>query len=242
MTSTHTRISSLPGTKAKIRYIWNYYKLPIIFVCIVIYIIGYILYGHLTEKNQILSAAFVNFVPGEKLSEQLGNGFLDAQKINDSRNEVRLYKGLYLTDNENNPNHEYTYASRMKILGAIDSESLDVVFMNKEAFDAFSQNGYLCDLEKLLQQKNPGLYKEVSPFLQTNTEILNDNSIDIYLDPSVTYSAETKEYPMGLDISESVYLKNAGMNGTVYLGVISNSPHLSEAVSYIDYLFNSNLS
>lgn len=47
---------------------------------------------------------------------------------------------------------------------------------------------------------------------------------------------------MGLDISESVYLKNAGMNGTVYLGVISNSPHLSEAVSYIDYLFNSNLS
>ena len=121
--------------------------------------------------------------------------------------KVRLYKGLYLTDNENNPNHEYTYASRMKILGAIDSESLDVVFMNKEAFDAFSQNGYLCDLEKLLQQKNPGLYKEVSPFLQTNTKILNDNSVDIYLDPSVTYSAETKEYPMGLDISESVYLK-----------------------------------
>lgn len=102
MTSTHTRISSLPGTKAKIRYIWDYYKLPIIFVCIVIYIIGYILYGHLTEKNQILSAAFVNFVPDEELSEQLGNGFLDAQKINDSRNEVRLYKGLYLTDNENN--------------------------------------------------------------------------------------------------------------------------------------------
>ena len=86
MTSTHTRISSLPGTKAKIRYIWDYYKLPIIFVCIVIYIIGYILYGHLTEKNQILSAAFVNFVPDEELSEQLGNGFLDAQKINDSRN------------------------------------------------------------------------------------------------------------------------------------------------------------
>ena len=86
MTSTHTRISSLPGTKAKIRYIWDYYKLPIIFVCIVIYIIGYILYGHFTEKNQILSAAFVNFVPDEELSEQLGNGFLDAQKINDSRN------------------------------------------------------------------------------------------------------------------------------------------------------------
>lgn len=166
MTSTHTRISNLPGTKAKIRYIWDYYKLPIIFVCIVIYIIGYILYGHFTEKNQILSAAFVNFVPGEKLSEQLGNGFLDAQKINDSRNEVRLYKSLYITDNENNPNHEYTYASRMKILGAIDSESLDVVFMNKEAFDAFSQNGYLCDLEKLLQQKIPDYIRKFLHFFR----------------------------------------------------------------------------
>ena len=81
MTSTHTRISSLPGTKAKIRYIWDYYKLPIIFVCIVIYIIGYILYGHFTEKNQILSAAFVNFVPGEKLSEHLEMVFLTHRKL-----------------------------------------------------------------------------------------------------------------------------------------------------------------
>ncbi len=101
MTSTHTRISSLPGNKSKNQVYLGLLKLPIIFVCIVIYIIGYIpVNGHFTEKNQILSAAFVNFVPGEKLSEQLGNGFLDAQKINDSRNEVRLYKGLYLTDNE----------------------------------------------------------------------------------------------------------------------------------------------
>lgn len=237
MTSAHSTFSSLPGFKAKARYIWDYYKLPVIFFCIVLYIIGYTVYGHYTQKTPVLSVAFVNFAPGEELSEQLGNDFLKTLKINDSENEIRLYKGLYLTDNENDPNHEYTYASRMKILGSIDSKSLDVVLMNKEAFDAFSQNGYLCNLEDLIKGTDSQLYQKVAPFLQTNTEILKDNSLDVYLDHSVTYSAQTTEYSMGLDLSESGYIKNAGMNGTVYLGVISNSPHLSEAVSYIDYLF-----
>ena len=141
----HT-IDNLHG-KAKLRYIWDYYKFPLIILCIVVYVIGYAVCGHITKKNTVLSVAFVNVAPGDALSEQLGSGFLTAQQIDPKKNEVYLYTGLYLTDNENDPNHQYTYASRMKILGAIDSESLDVVLMNKEAFDAFSQNGLLCNIE-----------------------------------------------------------------------------------------------
>ena len=223
--------------KAKLRYIWDYYKFPLVILCIVLYVIGYTIYGHCTQKTTILSVAFVNVAPGEALTEQLGHGFLTAQQINSGKNEVRLYTGLYLTDNEDDPNHEYTYASRMKILGAIDGEALDVVLMNKEAFDAFSQNGYLCDLEKLLSQKGNELYQELSPFLQTNTVILKDNSIDLYFDDSIAYSAQTEEYPMGLDISQFPCIKDAHLNGTIYLGVIANSPHAAEGVEYVRYLY-----
>ena len=223
--------------KAKLRYIWDYYKFPLAILCIVLYVIVYAIYGHFTQKTTILSVAFVNVAPGEALTEQLGHGFLTAQQINSGKNEVRLYTGLYLTDNEDDPNHEYTYASRMKILGAIDGEALDVVLMNKEAFDAFSQNGYLCDLEKLLSQKGNELYQELSPFLQTNTVILKDNSIDMLFDDSIAYSAQTEEYPMGLDISQFPCIKDARLNGTVYLGVIANSPHAAEGVEYVRYLY-----
>ena len=223
--------------KAKLRYIWDYYKFPLVILCIVLYVIVYAIYGHFTQKTTILSVAFVNVAPGEALTEQLGNGFLTAQQINSKKNEVRLYTGLYLTDNEDDPNHEYTYASRMKILGAIDGEALDVVLMNKEAFDAFSQNGYLCDLKVLLSQNDNELYQELSPFLQTNTVILKDNSIDMLFDDSITYSAQTEEYPMGLDISQFSCIKDAHLNGTIYLGVIANSPHAAEGVEYVRYLY-----
>ena len=123
------------------------------------------------------------------------------------------------------------------ILGAIDDQSLDLVLMNKEAFDAFSQNGYLCNMEQLLSKADEKSYQSLSKYLQTNTVILEDNAIDLYLDDSVTYKAKTEEYPMGLDISNSPYIKNANMSGTIYLSVIANSPHQSEAVNYINYLF-----
>ena len=81
------------------------------------------------------------------------------------------------------------------------------------------------------------LYQEISPFLQTNTVILKDNSIDLYFDDSIAYSAQTEEYPMGLDISQFSCIKDAHLNGTIYLGVIANSPHAAEGVEYVRYLY-----
>ena len=73
----------------------------------------------------------------------MSSGFLDSMNADTSKEELKLYTGLYLTDDPDDPNHEYTYASRIKIIASIDDEQLDIVLMNKRAFDAFSQNGYL---------------------------------------------------------------------------------------------------
>lgn len=226
------------STKAKLRYIGDYYKFPVIILCIVLYIIGYSIYGHATKKATVLTAAFVNVSFNDSLTKELSENYLITKGLDLKKNDFSIYSGLYLTDNEKDPNHEYTYASRMKILGAIDNQELDIVFMNQEAFDAFSQNGYLYNLDQLLSQTNASLYQQLSDDLRTNTVILEDNSIDLYPDNSVEYSAQTEEFPMGLDISSSPYIKNANMNGTIYLGIIANSPHISEAVDYINYLFN----
>ena len=149
---------------------------------------------------------------------------------------MQLYTGLYLTDDETNPYHEYTYASRMKILASIDGKQLDVVLMNKEAFDAFSQNGYLCDLEELLSSEDVDLYNRLKPHLVTNTVILEDNSTDLQLDPSITYQAVTEEHPFGLDLSQTSMISDAGFSDIVYLGIIANSPRAEEAIDYVRYL------
>lgn len=229
------KLKTLHGPQ-KIRYIWDYYKLPIVVLCILLYILGYSLYGHFTHKEKILYTALVNVSASDSLTEQLSTGFLDSLDQDTSKTTMQLYTGLYLTDDETNPYHEYTYASRMKILASIDGKQLDVVLMNKEAFDAFSQNGYLCDLEELLSSEDVDLYNRLKPHLVTNTVILEDNSTDLQLDPSITYQAVTEEHPFGLDLSQTSMISDAGFSDIVYLGIIANSPRTEEAINYVRYL------
>jgi len=229
-------LSSLRGRK-KLQYIWDYYKLPLAGLSIILYIIGYILYSGLTHKNPILYTAMVNVVTGETLTEQLGEGFINAAGQNAARDEVVLYTGLYLTDDELNAYHEYTYASRMKILAAIDGQQLDIALMNREAFEAFSQNGYLCRLDELLSREAPHLYDRLKDALVNGIIILEDNSADRIFDDTIPYAAVTEEHLLGLDLSQSSFFKQGGFKDTVYLGIISNSPRTDTAIRYLEYLF-----
>ena len=229
-------LHNLHGTK-KIQYIWDYYKLPLVILGIILYVIIYILYRHLTYKDTILYTALVNVNAGDTLTEQLAGGFLEVSGIDTSKNKLHVYTDLYLTDDENNAYHEYTYASRMKILASIDGELFDVVLMNQEAFDAFSQNGYLCNLDDLLAEENPDFYNDINPFIVNNIYIEEDNSFELIFDSSIPYSAVTEEYPMGLDLSQARLIEQAGFEETVYFGIIENSPRKETAVAYLQYLF-----
>ena len=231
----NTCLDHLHG-KQKIQYIWDYYKLPIVICLIFLYIISYTIYGRFSQKETLLYTALVNVSASEPFTDELSYGFLDFLDADSSKKELRLYTGLYLTDTPDDPNHEYTYASRIKTVASIDDEKLDVVLMNKEAFDAFSQNGYLCNIEELLRELDPETMAECKPYVAANTVILEDNADDIMLDRSLSYQAVTDEFPMGLLVSQKGIFKRAGFDGDVYLGVIKNSPRMDMAVEYIKYL------
>ena len=85
---------------------------------------------------------------------------------------------------------------------------------------------------------DPGAYKELKPYLVTNTVILTDNSEELLTDETLTYQAVTKEYPMGLNISQKGLFKQEGFKNDLYLGVIRNAPHADIAVKYINYLYS----
>jgi len=220
-----------------LQYLWDYYKLPLAAAAIALYIVLYAVYGHFTHKDTALYAALVNVSVGENLTEELSSCFLTAQDLDPDANTIQLYSGLFLTDDENNIYHEYTYASRLKILASIDAEQMDVALMDKQAFDAFSQNGYLSNINELLAEQAPALHRQLAPYFVTNTVILEDNSKDLLLDDSAIYHAKTQEYPMGLDLSDSPLIQKGGFQETVYLGIIKNSPRMHTVFDYLKYLF-----
>ena len=73
-------LRSLHGRK-KWEHIWAYYKLPIAIVLIVVYILGYAAYRHVTKKEDVLYLGLVNITAGSDLTEQLTSGFAEAQGL-----------------------------------------------------------------------------------------------------------------------------------------------------------------
>ncbi len=204
-----SRLKSLSG-KEKARYIWDYYKLPIVICLIFAYIACYTAYGHFTKKETLLYTGLVNISAGEELLKQLSGGFLDSIQESPSRKEVKLYTGLYLTFDKGNPNQEYAYASRMKILATVDGERLDIVLMDKAALDAFSKSGYLYSLPRALQAAPAYLRQKLEPYQAADT---------------------------AFDLSQSQIIRQAGFQDAVYLGILKNSPRMDMAVKYIAYLY-----
>lgn len=234
MKTTSSSFHDLKGAK-KIQFIWDYYKLPLLIAAVIVYALIWQIHARMTHKDTVLYMGAVNIQMGEILQEELTGSFLETQNLNDKHHEVFLNSSLVLTVSADANLSQYTYASRLKINAAIEAQEFDLVLMNREAYDAFSQNGYLYDLSVLL---DADLQRALSDSLITNTVILEDNASEAALDPSLTYHAVTQDAVNALDVTASPLFSAAGMDGTVYLGIIANSPRTDMASAYVKYLFH----
>ena len=219
----------------KLEYIFSYYKLPIVLAVVALIVVGDFTYRHFTKKEALLYVAYFNVSMGEELNTALTAGFVDYAGASAAKQEVYVYPDLYLAQNPSTDNHPYAYASQLKLLAAIEAKKLDIVLMNQEAYDILSQNEYLYAIPDILEKNEP-LYLLLEPYLTTNTVILEDNSIEYTLNEADTYEAVTAQAVNGINVSSFPLFQDAGFSGSVYLGVIANSPRLSTVFQYMEYL------
>lgn len=217
----------------KADYIYTYYKLPVLLGLIALYLVCSAVYRQMTKKEAVLYTALVNVSVGDELESQLNEGFISASEADPRKAEVYLYRGTYLSDDPSAENHAYGYASKLKLMAAIEAKQLDVVLMNKEAYDLCSQKGYLLEFPDLLPDSQ---YRLLEENLTTNTVILEDNAIEYALREANRYQAVTEEVPNGIDVSTLPLFQEAGFSDPVYLGVVANSPRLPAVIEYISYL------
>ena len=216
-----------PAQKAE--HIFTYHKWTILLVLLSLIVLGSILHRQLTQKRPVLYLAVINTTFGEQVEKSLTEDFLAAAGGDTRREEVYLYRDLYLSEDADALNHEYAYASKVKLGGAISAEKLDLVLMNQEAYDIFSRQGYLLELTALPDA--------LSASLVENEVILSDNSVDHLLGNAAQEQVITKTVPNALAVSSLPLFRDAGFDGALYIGVISNSPRPEEAKAYLRYLF-----
>lgn len=217
----------------RLDHILEYYRFPLALALIAAIALGSVLYYRLTRREALLYVGCANVSFGESLDSALSEGYARAIGANSGKSEVKLYRNLYLSQDATVQNHEYAYASRMKVMAAVTKGQLDVLLMNREAYDILSAGGYLLPLEDAL---GADLYRRVSDQLVGNTVILSDNAIEHRLDERVPYQAETEEVDNALRVSAFPLFAQAGFSGDVYLGIVGNSARMDAVLQYIDYV------
>ena len=216
-----------PAQKAE--HIFTYHKWTILLVLLALLIIGSIVHRQLTQKKPVLYLAVINVSLGEDVQKQLTQDFLTETGGDARRQEVYLYRDLYLSEDADALNHEYAYASKVKLTGAISAGKLDLVLMNREAYDIFSRQGYLMELTSLSDA--------LSPYITENEVILSDNSVDYLLGNAEEEKVVTEAVPNSLAVSSLPLFRDAGFDGDLYLAVVSGSPRQEEADAYLRYVF-----
>ena len=222
----------------KLDHIWTYFKWPILLGLIALLVLGSVLRRALTEKEPTLYIALANVSIGSELESELTEDFLRAEEADLKRQEIYLYRDLYLSENADVVNHEYAYASRMKVMSAIQTQKLDVAVMNREAYDLFSAQGYLLDLDVLLSETDRALRDMVSPWLTSNLVVLEDNTLEYQLGEAESRELITETVVNGMELTELPLFGKAGFPDSVYLGVIANSERIPACLQYIKYLLS----
>lgn len=215
-----------PGKK--LEHIWLYYKAPILLTILALGILVSGVYRAATKKDPVMYLAYLNVSVGEDMEARLTEDYLTCRGLNPKRTEMRLYRDLYLSDDPAASDHEYAYASRMKLLATINSKQLDFVLMNREAYDLCSASGYLLDLTNLVD----------SAYLTANQVILEDNAVEYNLNEAQEYIVVTKTASNAVELTQLSAFKEAGFSDSVYIGIIANTPRLPECKDYLDYLIS----
>lgn len=221
----------------KLDYIRTYYWGAILLAVFALIVLGTSLHRHFTKKEAVLYEAFANVVIGDEMEKVLHQDYLAFRELDPRKNEVLEYRDLYLSNDPAAQNHELAYASKLKLLAVINGKKLDLILMNREAYDILSGSDYLLALSELAGQ-NETLYRELEPYLTENSVIVEDNAIDVSLSKADSYQAVTKEVVNGIDLSGIPGIRKAGFPDAVYLGIIANTPRLGECCEYLSYILS----
>jgi hypothetical protein len=67
--------------------------------------------------------------------------------------------------------------------------------------------------------------------------VLEDNSEEVLLDPTLEYKAEIETHPYGLSLSETDIFEESLVSGNLYLAIAANTTHPEACLEYIRYLY-----
>ena len=214
MKKDRARLNEMKSTSSKLRFIWDYYKAPIIAVTLALTIRLLSLINNIGRANVNLYVVLLNNdTIFRECDESIFNDTMSRAGIDMKKKTVNVNTELSIGLSGDDAADMET----MQVLTALFSISdLDVYVAPREYFDYFAANNGFADLNVLIDK-----------------EVLAEYSGDLYY-----YDDQRENQPVqGIILHNDSLLHKAGyFHDDVIIGVVKNAVHFDEAVAFVKQL------
>jgi hypothetical protein len=214
-----SKLSTLTG-KEKVSYIWEYYKLFIIFIvcaCAFLFYMASLFGRDLKDYRLYVTMVATNADVGN--DSALHEGFISYAGFDEKTEPVYFDNECYFDYSKNNAVGN-TYYERL--VTYIEAGVQDAVIMETDDLVSFGESGRLIDLESESCEAIREKYGEYF----------------IYCTPSDEEYAEGGQVAVGIDISESVLMKKYQIyDDSCALGIGEYTKNVDAVEMFLDYIF-----
>ncbi len=219
------------SAKQKLSYIWYYYKVPIVLLFVLMFIVTDFIHGRLTAKPTVFRLAMIGSNATELMEDTLMDGFYHyCPGFDPDKEQMILDAGFDLND----PGIG-AYTAGTKLLAEYGAGNIDATIADKADITFLAESQAFADLTEILPED---LMTEIR---SSSTEILYNK----YEDPA---TGEVHEYPFAVNISGSRAIKQGFTESTgenksyynedCYCAISPNSDNPENSIEFLRYLIS----
>lgn len=202
------------SNKAKVGYIWDYYRWPIVITIAIAAFVISLAYHYISYKEPLLNVIMFNTLNSYNSTDEGFNEFLEEYGYDPVEQPVSLSSNLIIQDD--NPSASYQDYQALTMMVAAGGQ--DLFFGTGNTFMSYASQGAFIDLRTVLSEETLDAYKDQL----------------IY----ITDEGSTEPYPCAVNLKNNEWLSKNGYYNECYFGIFFNSEHLDTDKQFAEFLLN----
>lgn len=204
------------SSKQKFVYIWDYYRIPIAIILVIIITVAYYLHGALNPKNKVLGVLCINSIREDNVNDSgLYDDFLIENGFDPSKDAI-IHNGN-ISVNISNP---LSYQQTAVLDAYFTDNQYDICFADPETFEYYTDNCAFVPISNYLDEETLKKYED-----------------------DLVYATDTEtniEYPCGITIDKnsSEWLEESGLYDECTVGVCFNESNPSLITNFLNTVLN----
>ncbi len=202
------------STKAKIDYVWDYYRWPFIIIGAVIIVVATFAYEFASYEAPLLNVVMINCNKAVDTTAEGYYDFLDEISHPHSDSAVSLTSTLNFDEN----NLSTTMYDRQTLTTLLYAGDTDLFLGTGDVYLQYVSQGVLSDLTKLLTPETLKAYED--SLLYCTDEETNET------------------YPCAIELKDNKWVKKYNYYDSCYFGIPWRAPNTELATEFAEYLLN----